>query len=114
LNERVIFRFSTDAGSCVVVMVAGWGVGNITLPFATNARSRREHGRVSCQGLPRSVKQGDWIATFELGSSVVLITSRSEGATTLVSPCEKVHYGQPIARFAPNDSFVHSTPGGDR
>ncbi len=34
LNERMILRLSTELGSCVVVMVAGWGVGSITLPFA--------------------------------------------------------------------------------
>jgi phosphatidylserine decarboxylase len=30
MNERVIFRLTSGAGSYAVVMVAGWGVGNIT------------------------------------------------------------------------------------
>ena len=34
LNERVIFCLSDQSSLSVVVMVAGWGVGNITLPFA--------------------------------------------------------------------------------
>jgi phosphatidylserine decarboxylase len=102
LNERVIFCLSTDAGSCLVVMVAGWGVGNVTLPFATKSRPGSKFGETISRELPRSVKRGDWIATFELGSSVVLITSSSFSATPLVSPNAKVYYGQPIFRFAPN------------
>ena len=112
LNERVIFRLSTDVGSCLVVMVAGWGVGNITFPFATNFRSRSKHGMATRRELPHSVKRGDWIATFELGSSVVLITSSSLCATPLVSPNAKVHYGQPILKFASNDSLLHSATAG--
>jgi phosphatidylserine decarboxylase len=112
LNERVIFRLSTDVGSCLVVMVAGWGVGNITLPVAANFQSRANRGRATRRELPHSVKRGDWIATFELGSSVVLITSSSLCTTPLVSPNAKVHYGQPILKLASNDSLLHSATGG--
>ena len=61
----------------MVVMVAGWGVGNITLPFAPDFRpgSKRVESHRAVRLQP--VKRGDWIATFELGSSVVLITSSS-------------------------------------
>jgi phosphatidylserine decarboxylase len=111
LNERVIFRLSTDVGSCLVVMVAGWGVGNITLPFATKSHPRARNREAIRRELPRSVKRGDWIATFELGSSVVLITSSSLRATHLVSANAKVHYGQSILRFASTDSFVRSATG---
>jgi phosphatidylserine decarboxylase len=108
LNERMIFSLVAEPGSCVVVMVAGWGVGNITLPFAPQfaPRSRRVE---SCRwGLPHVVKRGDWIGTFALGSSVVLITSASLNATPLVSPHQKVHYGQPVLRFASADSPLPS------
>src|SRR5262249_22316954 len=40
LNERMIFRFSTSLGPCLLVMVAGWGVGNITIPLAPDFRPR--------------------------------------------------------------------------
>ncbi len=99
----MILRLSAETGSCVVVMVAGWGVGNITLPFAPQFKpgSRRME---SCRsGLPHAVRRGDWIGTFELGSSVVLITPASLNTTPLVSPHEKVHYGQPVLRFASAD-----------
>jgi phosphatidylserine decarboxylase len=108
LNERMIFRLSADSGSCVVVMVAGWGVGNITLPYAPRFQPRSKRVESCRWELPRSVKRGDWIATFELGSSVVLITSSTLEATPWVSPKEKVHYGQPVLRFASADSPLPS------
>ena len=48
LNERVIIQFSTESGPCALVMVAGWGVGNITFPSAdasTGAKEGRNAGR---------------------------------------------------------------------
>lgn len=101
LNERVILRFTGALGSCVVVMVAGWGVGNITLPFAPDFQPKAKWVKSYYGALPRAVKRGDWIATFGLGSTVVLITSSSLEATSLVSPSNKVHYGQPILTFIP-------------
>jgi phosphatidylserine decarboxylase len=99
LNERMIFRMSTDSGSCAVVMVAGWGVGNITLPLAPGFRP----GSVSVESHRWSptqpVERGGWIATFELGSTVVLITSSSPEVIPLVSPNEKILYGQPVFRL---------------
>jgi phosphatidylserine decarboxylase len=99
-NERVILHLATDAGPCAVVMVAGWGVGNITLPLAPGFRAGSK--RVDSYGWdsPPVVGRGDWIATFELGSTVVLLTSPSPGATSLVTPNEKVCYGQPLFRPA--------------
>jgi phosphatidylserine decarboxylase len=101
LNERVILRLSTDVGSCVVVMVAGWGVGNITLAFPSGSRRTSRPANSHRLDPPTAVKRGDWIATFELGSTVVLITSSSYEATPLVSPDEEVRYGQAVLRFAP-------------
>jgi phosphatidylserine decarboxylase len=96
LNERVILRLATDLGPCLIVMIAGWGVGDITLPFAP--RFRPGSGRVESHAWesPPAVKRGDWIATFELGSTVVLIMPSSLEATPLVSPGQEIHYGQPV------------------
>jgi phosphatidylserine decarboxylase len=100
LNERMIFLLASELGSCALVMVAGWGVGNITLPFAADFRPRSKRIESLSLGSPHFVKRGDWIATFELGSSVVLLTSASLGATPLVRPHEKVQYGQPVLTVA--------------
>ena len=40
--------------------------------------------------------RGDWIATFELGSTAMLLMPPDNGVVPLVSPSEKVKYGQPI------------------
>jgi phosphatidylserine decarboxylase len=101
LNERVVFRLMTESGPCVVVMVAGWGVGNITVPFAPDFQPKAKRAETYRSHLPRAVNRGDWIATFGLGSTVVLIASSSLEATPMVSPSDKVHYGQPILGFVP-------------
>ena len=100
LNERVIFRIASNTGSCLVVMVAGWGVGNVTSPLAPEFRPGSRSVESHRWEPPRPVERGDWIATFELGSSVVMITSASPEATPLVSPNEKVRYGQPVFQLA--------------
>jgi phosphatidylserine decarboxylase len=99
LNERVILRFSTALGPCIVVMVAGWGVGNITFPLAADfhPRSRRVERRTFSP--PVKVKRGAWIATFELGSTVVLLTPPANGVVLEVSPNEEVKYGQPVLTY---------------
>lgn len=99
LNERMILHLSSDAGRCAVVMVAGWGVGHITLPHAP--RFRAGSRRIESFGWhsPPAVAPGDWIGTFELGSTVVLLTSPTPGASSLVIPNEKVRYGQPLIRL---------------
>jgi phosphatidylserine decarboxylase len=95
LNERAILRLESDAGSFAVVMVAGWGVGNITLPLASKFRAGLKRIESHVWESPPRVARGDWIATFELGSTVVLISSSTDAAP-LVSPNEKVQYGQSI------------------
>jgi phosphatidylserine decarboxylase len=99
LNERMVFRFATVAGPCALVMVAGWGVGNITLPFAPDFRPRSREAVHKRWSPPVAVERGAWIATFELGSTVVLVTAPVAGATALVSPNQKVHYGQPVIAY---------------
>jgi phosphatidylserine decarboxylase len=100
LNERMILQFSTKFGPSLVVMVAGWGVGNITLPSAPDfrPRSREVESRTYSQPLP--VKRGDWIATFELGSTVVLLMPPGANVTSLVVPNQEVRYGQPVLTYA--------------
>lgn len=99
MNERVIFRLTSGAGSCAVVMVAGWGVGHITSPLAPGARSSSRRAWSRGWDSPPVLRRGQWIATFELGSTVVLITSPSPEATPLVSLNERVRYGQPVFRL---------------
>ena len=95
LNERVIMHLSTSFGDCLLVMVAGWGVGNITYPFPVPLRLSRR--RVTdCQiSPPRLVNRGDWLATFELGSTVILIVEPQWDVASAIERDERVNYGQP-------------------
>jgi phosphatidylserine decarboxylase len=100
LNERMIFRLSTGLGPCVVVMVAGWGVGNVTLPLDPTFRPRSRTAASKTWSPPASLRRGDWIATFELGSTVVLFAPPAEHVRPLVASNEKVKYGQPVFDYS--------------
>jgi phosphatidylserine decarboxylase len=96
LNERVILRFSTPLGACALVLVAGWGVGNITLPRDRKFRPRRRKLSAKAYDPAAPVQRGDWIATFELGSTAILLTEGSMPLLPQVGRDDKVRYGQPI------------------
>jgi phosphatidylserine decarboxylase len=99
LNERMILRLSTALGPCLVVMIAGWGVGNISLPAAPDFRPRRKELSSKVWTTPPEVRRGEWIATFELGSTAVLITPPGVNVHSLVAANEKVKYGQPVFTY---------------
>jgi len=99
LNERVVMRLATPLGACALVMVAGWGIGNITLRFDPAFRPRPRRITRTQYATPRVVKPGEWLATFGLGSTVILITEAAPCVTTHVTPDEKVKYGQPVFSF---------------
>jgi phosphatidylserine decarboxylase len=96
LNERVLLRMTTPLGSCLLILVAGWGVGHITLPLDRGFRPRSRQLTRKMYNPPLPVNRGAWIATFELGSTAILITERSGSCATQVERDEKVKYGQPI------------------
>lgn len=100
LNERVVLRFSSPHGAFILVLVAGWGVGNITFPFDAGLRptSRRITHRLLEP--PRTFERGEWVATFELGSTVILILAESCRVEALVDMNETVNYGQPAFSIA--------------
>jgi len=96
LNERVIIRLETPLGNCIMVMVAGWGVGNITLRFDEKFKGRRKSLRQKSYTPPIPVTRGQWLATFELGSTVILITPPRDHLTTHVQRDDRVQYGCPV------------------
>jgi phosphatidylserine decarboxylase len=96
LNERVILRLRTQLGACALVLVAGWGVGHITLPLDRKFRVRRRKLRRKEYDPAVPVHRGEWIATFELGSTAILITEPSAGWTPRVGANDQVKYGQPM------------------
>jgi phosphatidylserine decarboxylase len=103
LNERVALSFQSPLGRYVLVLVAGWGVGNITHPFRGRPKlSRRRITRRRFE-VPRRIDRGDWIATFELGSTVIVIAERQQTVVAQIEPNQKVRYGQPVFTFGVSD-----------
>jgi phosphatidylserine decarboxylase len=100
LNERLIMRLDTPLGRCVLVMVAGWGVGNITHPFPMPLRHRRRHVTRHVFEQPPTFDRGQWLATFGLGSTVILITEPHADAVTHLERDQIVQYGQSAFSFA--------------
>lgn len=99
LNERVILDLETPLGRCVLVMVAGWGVGNITHPFPTRLRRRRSKITRERFTEPRKFARGEWLATFELGSTVIMLTEPHAKMVTHLEHDMSVMYGQPAFSF---------------
>jgi len=95
----LILRLATDIGPCLLVMVAGWGVGNITLPADRSFRPRAHEVTRRRWSPPAALGRGDWVATFELGSTVMLLTPPAEGVAALVGPNDEVKYGQPVLHY---------------
>lgn len=50
---------------------------------------------------PISLERGEWIATFELGSTVILITPPHAEKISHLNRDDKVKYGQTAYSFAP-------------
>ncbi len=123
-NERVIIRLETDAGPVAVVMVAALGVGNVELAFAHSVddlpdssetrhlRSARERRCVRF-ARPLAVKQGDELAAFHLGSTVILVFP--PGMATLddhIAVGAFVRSGQPVGALGAMSSGERSASGG--
>ena len=102
LNERVVLHLSTSLGACALVMVAGWGVGNVTLAFDKSFKMKKRLPRNKQTTASRSyspplaVQKGEWLATFQLGSTVILLTDQVKQVKINVSVNETVKYGQPL------------------
>ena len=96
LNERLIMQLDTSLGRCLLIMVAGWGVGHITHPFRVSPRFSPRRVSVTNMEPPRKMDRAEWIATFELGSTVILITEKGSVSEPLTERDQTVRFGEPI------------------
>jgi phosphatidylserine decarboxylase len=79
LNERVVFYFSSKGQELLLVMIGALNVGTIDLnPRFLHRKYRRftPKSRIMHHpfSTPYSVKKGEWLGTFCLGSSVILLS----------------------------------------
>lgn len=90
-NERVVvFIETTDFGRVAVVLVGAFCVGRITVPLLPGpAVSPGDHVIAP----PRTVRRGDELGTFHLGSTVVVLIG---SGATLSHGGGRVRYGQSL------------------
>lgn len=102
-NERLVIEMATAFGRAFVVMVGATNVGSISVPFdesiATNTTN--DYHTILKKDYSESVIQmnkGDHLATFHLGSTVVLLIENPAIKWNNFS-LNNVQYGQKIAEF---------------
>jgi phosphatidylserine decarboxylase len=101
-NERVVSYLDTGRGVVAMVKVAAFGVGYISLsylgetPGDRNAALRRKQRCIYGEDESPRVTRGEEIASFGLGSTVVLLYERS--IATLRGDVQGVRVGMEVAR----------------
>jgi phosphatidylserine decarboxylase len=100
-NERVVIRLNAGAlGDVAVVMVGAAGVGNIRLahaPDSTMFRASGERRRIELSDV--TVRRGDELGAFRLGSTVVMVFE--PGKVTLSGEVgQAVRFGERMGRIA--------------
>ena len=96
-NERVVIRLNAGAlGHVAVVMVGAAGVGNIRLAHAPDSarfRASGERRRIELSGV--TVRRGDELGEFRLGSTVVMVFEPGKASLT-GEVGQAVQFGQRI------------------
>lgn len=98
-NERVLFLMRTRFGLIVVCMIGATGVGRITTPFSEISSNRFSHDEPYCARPEITVRKGDELGTFNMGSSVVMLLPRGPWAVLSPSAGSQVRMGQGLFRF---------------
>lgn len=96
-NERLTTLFTTTAGHVAVVKVAAVNVSCITTQYDETLRStaKKRTAITKSYEVPIPFKKGDWLATFHLGSTVILLWENGEFIPTLTRGAS-VRYGQKL------------------
>ncbi len=80
-NERLICHFHSDIGPFVVVFVGALNVGSISTPWSGEIRPRKtgvvEEIDLGQHGADTSVRKGDLLGWFNMGSTVILLLPRA-------------------------------------
>jgi phosphatidylserine decarboxylase len=82
LNERVIFRLKTPLGPVALVMVGATNVGQIEVVFDSKVKTNQRGSKTAFRKTYKpavSLKKGDELGVFHMGSSVVVVYPKSYG-----------------------------------
>ncbi|MFH2010884.1 MAG: archaetidylserine decarboxylase [bacterium] len=119
-NERVVTYLKADAGVVAMVKVAAFGVGYISLrylgeaPGDRRAALRRSPGCVYDGGAAPLVRRGEEIASFGLGSTVVLLYEPERVSLRGEVVGRDVRVGQSVAQVSTGRTGRAGSPGGLR
>lgn len=81
-NERLNLHFTTAVGPMVIVLVGALNVGSISTPWSGEIRPRKSGvvESIDLSAAPRSVRKGDLLGWFNMGSTVILLLPRDSCA----------------------------------
>ncbi len=85
VNERMVHLLETGLGWVAVVMVAAFGVGNMSCAYHRFEAHPRELQTVQCDP-PARLRKGDELGMFHLGSTVIILTQAQLTRCELVAP----------------------------
>jgi len=101
-NERFVMHFNTASGPSALIFVGALNVGSISTPWTGELRPRK-HGVVDVPDLsayPSSVKKGDLLGWFNMGSTVIMLlpAATCEWDSDL-QPGQTLRMGEAIGQF---------------
>ena len=97
VNERMVFVLDTEYGPFAIVMIAAFGVGNMSCTFCSIDAHPSKIQTVRLEE-PVLVRKGDDLGVFHLGSTVVVLSGPKMRP---VNGCRagSVQFGQPMLQF---------------
>ncbi|MFH0975786.1 MAG: archaetidylserine decarboxylase [Spirochaetota bacterium] len=99
-NERAITYIKNSKGICAVCKIGAMNVGRITLSYAdveTNRLSGEKKELLFNKNGQPSVKKGQEIGIFHLGSTVILLFRKNSVKFASIKKGQKIRMGQRIA-----------------
>ena len=102
VNERLITYISTKKGDAAVCKIGAMNVGKISLSYdraVTNRFFRRRREFFYEAGKAPSVKKGDEIGIFNLGSTVIILFEKGMIRFDRLRAGQKVKVGEKIGEF---------------
>ena len=103
LNERVVLSGTWALGQMHYGIVAAYNVGNIVLSFDEKLKTNDfralpvyRGGEIRTKSFDEKFSHGDWVGSFKLGSTIVLIFEASNESQWKVDVGSKVKMGQVI------------------
>lgn len=95
INERMVHVLETGHGWVAVVMVAAFGVGNMSCPYQRFDPHPREL-QVARHEPPARLSKGDELGVFHLGSTVIVLTETPMALTEGVTLPSRVRLGESV------------------